>query len=443
MNDPREHFARLLDTERVAEALRRYLPECAAGDWRLDRCEIQHPRYKTYLSAENRDRSFISLVYYLRGSRSASTELENRILYARAFLGDRSRQVFEKALSVAVHRHRDEVFHLPELGLVGWRFPADPVLLQLAELMDVERAGRLIPGHTPSALEAIEVVNYRPEIRCTARYRLRASDSGKESAVYGKVYTDDRGQTIFRHLTAVREQSASAAAFSIPEPLGYDAALRVLWLESLAGKPLKDGLFGAAAEFPEDRLAEGLAAFHAVHLPGLDAVTAADLLQEWEKKARKLSHAYGDLGDSLASLLAELRQAQPENGRMGLIHGDFHVEQLALREGGQLALFDFDELACGDPLQDLANFCADLYSHSSNREAVDRRVAALVAAYGRAAGSALEPGRFIWHWRGQLLTRAYRAHIQQKTDTRRQVSRFIALALDPRSAESLPGNPMS
>ena len=47
---------------------------------------------------------------------------------------------------------------------------------------------------------------------------------------------------------------------------------------------------------------------------------------------------------------------------MRLIHGDFHIQQLLLLDDKRIALFDFDELAIANPLLDVANFCADLYT---------------------------------------------------------------------------------
>ena len=434
MNDPLDQFAPLLDPEHMAVALQQHLPECATGEWHISDCDIQHPRYKTYLSPENRERSFLSLVYHLRGRLPSSPALENRILYARAYLGDRSLREFEAARSVLRQDSMSAVLHLSGLGVVGWRFPDDPAMPWLAQLMRAENAATLIPLDDTlrlegcDELEGIEIVNYRPEIRCTARYRFRSTDTPKQSVVYGKTYADESGREIYENSQELRRQSRLPHAFAIPRALGYDPGHHTLWLEGLQGKPLKEALFQDGCEALVDGLCKGLSAFDEVSLPHLEAITPEQHLQEWRKKAQKLAHAYAECGDLLQSLLADLQQSCPEPEESRLIHGDFHIDQLALLGDGRLALFDFDELALGDPLQDLANFAADLNSYAMPVADIDRLLEQLFAAYRRASVRRVDANRFVWHLRGQLLTRAYRTHIQQKTDAKQRVAQLIALA---------------
>jgi hypothetical protein len=437
MTDPLEQFAPLLDPERMREALQERLPECRSGEWVLTGCAIQHPRYKTYFSPENLHRSDLSLVYHLRGRHPASPSHDERILYARAFLGGRSLQEFQAAQQSISAESRNHLIHLADLDMVGWRFPNDPAMPWLRDLMDPARMPALLPAdcRTPQNLlerpPAIEIVNYRPEIRCTARYRFRAQDQGTETVIYGKTYADGRGERIFRNLVAIGSQSEQAPAFAVPKSYGYDHERRVLWLEELAGTPLKDGLTELQPTLPTARLALALAAFHRISLPDLEVIKPRQQLLEFDKKARKLAKAYPDIERLLEFLMDNLRRNCPRPEPASLIHGDFHVDQLADLPDGRLALFDFDELAAGDPLLDLANFAADLFSYPVTIDDVDRIVERLFIAYGSAADRRPDPERFIWHLRGQLLTRAYRAHIQQKSCTDQQVLRLVALARRP------------
>ena len=193
--------------------------ECQAGDWQVTGCEIQHPRYKTYRLAENRERSFLSLVYHLRGRHPAEMTAEQRILYARAYLGNRSRQAYSEAQA-----NGERAIHLAELDMVGWRFPDDPAMPWLAELMDSRQIADL--GQRP--ISAIEIVNYRPEIRCTARYCFAASETEPARVVYGKTYADQRGRTVYKNLGFLQQQPSSGANFVMPQALAYAANCRTL-----------------------------------------------------------------------------------------------------------------------------------------------------------------------------------------------------------------------
>lgn len=437
MNDPLSRFAPLLDPERMAVAFEQHLPECIAGDWQLTGCAIQHPRYKTYLSPGNRERSFLSLVYHLRGRHPSSSIVEDRILYARAYLGDRSRREFEAAQTLLRSGRQDTVIHLADLGIVAWRFPDDPAMPWLGELMDAGQVAALIPRgdriHAAGCEELmeIEVVNYRPEIRCTARYRFLDPAALKDRFIYGKSYADGRGLMVYENLVAFRLQSQTQDAFVVPTPLGYDPDRHALWLEGLHGAPLKETWFGARNEALADSLAKALAAFHQVSVPHLQVSSPGQHLLEWHRKARKLAHAYADIEPLLKALLKNLEQGCPEPEKAGLIHGDFHIDQLALLNDGRLALFDFDELAIGDPLQDVANFASDLYTYPIASAEIDGLVERLFAAYLRANCEQADPRRFAWHLSGQLLTRAYRTHIQQKTEAKRRVAHLVTLARRP------------
>lgn len=430
MIDPREQFAPLLDPTHMEQALRRHLPECVAGEWNLDACEIQNPRYKTFLSAENRQRSSLSLVYRLRGRAADAALAEHRILYARAYLGNRSLSEFELAFAAANPERRGALLHFQELGVVGWRFPQDPAMPWLAELLDPARAGALMPGDCQDLqCLGIEVINYRPETRCTSRYCFRSGTS--EKLVYGKTYADNAGSRIHENLRALHLQAHAVGTYAMPRPLGYDTARHTLWLEGLQGEPLPAALRRNQDKELINSLCQGLAGFHGLDVPHLESITSNQLLQEWRKKSRKLAHAYAQLGATLADLVAELERQQPAAEIRTLIHGDFHAGQLSRLEDGRLALFDFDELASGDPWQDVANFAADLFVQPLDYESCADLAKQLLTAYQHQVAELDGPARFLWHLRGQLLTRAYRAHIQQKPETEQLVTRLVDLALCP------------
>jgi len=425
---PHELFAPLLDTRHMTAAFRRHLPECLSGEWELTGCAIEHPRYKTYLSEENRERSSLALLYHLNVRRSARAAAEPALLYARAFLGERSQAEFETARAGTAPERRHALLHMPELGLVGWRFPQDPAMPWLEALLSPEHSDARIPG-----LEApveIQVINYRPEIRCTVRYRLRGEGTAPRT-VYGKTYADGAGCRIHENLQALRRQSNVPGCFVLPEPLAYDAERRTLWLDGLQGEPLLDALVRYQDASLITPLCRGLARLQHQQVPQGPTLTADEQLQEWRKKARKLAHAYPALAPDLSALTQTLAQQMPAAAAPVLIHGDFHAGQLAHMPDGRMALFDFDELAWGDPMFDLANFVSDLFVQPMDDHQRLRLAQQLLACYQRHAPRPDGIARFIWQLRGQLLTRAYRAFIQQKADTQNRVTRLLASARQP------------
>ena len=350
------------------------------------------------------------------------------------FLGSRSQEAFEKAAVGECTDGKNNVFHLADLGLVGWRFPNDPAMPWLKDLMNKNRVSSILP--MPDASDAanqvsIEIVNYRPEIRCTARYAISEPSGERKIIIYGKTFADQQGQLVQHNIEALlSELKGHAQCFILPKPLAYDAVRRTLWLSEIKGTPLITALMTGPAEPLLNRLGFALAKFHQAKVTELPAITPLDYIAAIHKKADKMLVAHPDIKVPLNQVLSCLVGAQP-NERQGLIHGDFHINQLAVLPDQRLALFDFDELAFGNPLLDLANFTADLYNQNLPMATVDSWLEIFFAAYHKAAPKGADIENFIWYLRGQLLTRAYRAHIQQINDTGQRINQLIRLALRP------------
>ncbi len=130
------------------------------------------------------------------------------------------------------------------------------------------------------------------------------------------------------------------------------------------------------------------------------------------------------LVDKLANRIATLPAIAP-----CVVHGDFHIRQLMAR-GLNVALFDFDELGWGDPVEDFGNFIADLHGDGFEESFVASGAKTLLDGYRREGGSEVPPERLCWHTAVQLLSRAYRALLQLKPDFDVRVQRHIRLAED-------------
>lgn len=430
-------FAVFMDTAKMQALLQQELPDCLSGGWKLTGCQIQHPRYKTYLNPNSRDKSFLALAYYLKGINEKTNKTDDRILYVKAYLGERSHAEYLKACAESAHQ--DAVLHIDKYGMVAWFFPSDPALPWLHKVLDKGFIRSylsdflLLQQNSPSLViknTVLSIINYRPEIRCTFRYDIQRL-SGNTKKIYGKTFADDRGAEIHRRIAYLYQRAEKKLdSFVIARPLGYDPILHTIWLEGLNGKPLVDSINKRTADGLMVRLAGYLADFHRASITGLDAISEDEQLAEIQKKAAKLQNAFPSLTNRIEAILINLNNQKPAKPvtSMRLIHGDFHIQQLLLLDDDRLALFDFDELTMADPVVDLANFSADLYNLNLGKRFTEKLINQLFTAYKVLSGADISDNHFTWHLRLQSLTRAYRAYIQQKPDLEQLIKQFLVVA---------------
>jgi Phosphotransferase enzyme family len=432
-------FSMFMDKEHMMCFLQRMMPTQLLQDFRITACDIQHPRFKTYINPASRDKSFLALVYHLKGY-NENTKIEgSRILYTKAFLASRSHAVFEKACQDSHLAGQENIFHLPEYGLVAWLFPSDPAMHWLSKLLSPEYLSPYFSQlllasdrDKPSVVTRIEteIINYRPEIRCTCLHRIHHL-SRRIYPVYSKTYGDRHGREVFRRMVYLFSRARQKPeSFAIAKPLGYEEIYRTVWMEGLTGQPVKDVINTDNAEQLIDKLAFALADFHTAEPGGLASISEQDLLIEIGKKIGKLKKAFPDYEQRLHALNVWLEQglAALPSAPITLIHGDFHIEQLLWLEDGRLALVDYDEMALGNPLLDIANFCTDLYNHPFDSALVSFICRHFFTAYQKFCAFDLNVTQFNWHLRIQLLTRAYRAYIQQKPGHETLIGNFIHAA---------------
>ncbi|BDC52110.1 hypothetical protein F183_A44250 [Bryobacterales bacterium F-183] len=302
----------------------------------------------------------------------------------------------------------------------GWRFPSDPVVPWMAEAVDPTRVVKHLP-FPADRVASIEILNYRPENRCVARYRILAA--GQERIVYGKTYSDDRGLRVHERLEALAQRGL------LPAPsLGYSPAIRTVFQAAYNGVPLRNQENRAALlHLAGARLAE----LHASGIVSSARFTLAEMHADMAKKLAKLAVVCPNLADRLQLIshrlgvgLATLPAHQP-----CVVHGDFHIRQLMVRDGRDVALFDLDEIGVGDPAEDLGHFLADLRGDGFDSDFVRSAEIALLEGY-RAVGTSvtIHPQRLRWHTAHQLLTRAYRSLLQLKPDFDARVEQHLRWA---------------
>ena len=437
-----EAAALLRDPERMKGVLREHLPGLARGHLVVEGCEIVHARYRTSDEDRRRGRPFLSICYELSVRDTGTRTKDQQVVHVRAYTNGRSRRRFEAA--------GDASLHLPELDAVLWAFPNDPRLAHLPDVIDpgaVRRHlpyDRLPPGfQSPADVDEVnvQVVRYKPEVRCTTRYRLRGGPAGAQRTLtlYGKTFRHDGAGEIARRMETLRAQLAGdPRGFIVPRPLGCDPSVKTVWQEGLPGTPLNDVIDAGNHRQLMDATARGLAGLHGVALEGLARTSLVDRLRAVRAETALLSQAFPASRARLRSVTSRVEKDAPllAPGREGLVHGDFLLKQLVLSEG-RLGVFDLDNLSVGDPIQDLANFIVDetrnLHHPRRDPRLVPSMVATFLDSYRSHTDWEVSAERLRWHARVQLLRDAYywhkRKHLMPGFED--ELQRMLDVAEDP------------
>lgn len=436
-------FEIFFDPDRMKIIFQQRLSDFSQGRLAISDCRIGYTRYKTYKKPSAWDQSSLSVCYHLEIHDPSARKSRREILYAKAFLGDRSRIEFQKIKGVSSIPSACEegILHFSELDMIVWAFPNDPVLLHLPECIHPEAVKRHLPyDRLPSGLNgpadisglASEVVHYRPEVRCTTRYRLQSGTAAdpKEIVVYGKTFNDARGEEIYQRMNALRRSGAdNTERFIVAEPLAYCEEIKTVWQSGLDGDPFADVINERNYRSLLERAAGGLAFFHKSGLSSTVRITLDDHLEEIKKKIAKLIHAFPGLRELLQSIEHDLAQRIQQLLPVleGIIHADFTVQQLLVCDG-RIAFFDFDEFAIGDPAQDVANFMVDLHIRPFDRSLVEEMKVVFLRAYRRRSDRLLSDDRLHWHLQVQFVTKAYRIYIQQAPGLEKEIEAILSLA---------------
>jgi aminoglycoside phosphotransferase (APT) family kinase protein len=293
-----------------------------------------------------------------------------------------------------------------------WTLPQDPAMPWLATLTSSAAVLPHLPlEHVRSV--SIAVLNYRPGIRLTARYSLVTSAG--ERTLYGKTYPGDHGAQLLQWTQLLRDQG-----MRVSEPLGFSPAVRTYWQNGFNGKPVHEC---AGLDWVPDAMRQ-LFLLHRSTVPCPARPSPAEQLVDLTKKLNKVCLAAPDLADRSQAMLRWIRGRMVSAGAPHVIHGDFHLRQMKACEG-DVALFDFDELAIGDPEEDLANFVADLHGTNLPLDRIRTLADAMIEQYQVRAP--ISADRLRWYSAIHFLTRAYRALLQLSPDFDSRVRHFLQL----------------
>jgi aminoglycoside phosphotransferase (APT) family kinase protein len=288
----------------------------------------------------------------------------------------------------------------------------DAVLRLLAGVVDEHW------GFRPSTCEA-QLVKRRTR-RMIVRYALRGP--GGAVSVVGKWFDNERGGVVAQALSRLREHEFDGPDVYVPAPLLYVPEARVLFMEAVEGRPLRDALLDDEAV--AGRAGAWLAAFHAA---------SVDLERDCgpERQRRDVA-SWAAKQPAIAALARRVDGALAEApDPMRPVHYDYYHSQALIDGDGRIVVLDFDQAGMGNPAVDLAHFEA-LLGVLARRELGDpERLAGAAEAFraGYAARAQL-PERhtaieaFAW------LKLAYVATARRETGEQEYTLRQLEAALE-------------
>ena len=380
--------------------------EFAAGGLHVDGCKIEKVRYK-------RGSDCRILFEAEIGGRNGSAKVQ-QMYFATVYDSQKARAVYESidAGRLVQPKHGPAVALIPEWDMVLWAYPNDPRLPGLSLLVAPEQIldyGREAPERlglagAPRSVAA-RLTKYVPSKRCGYIYNFSVPNGKSEvsKSVYAKAYHAGEGENAYRVTRQIWESDACQNGdFSLPEPYSYDPAYKIIWQETLPGKPLAK-IAGNQAELPELAKAVGrsLAAFHniAVDLP--QEMTLDFQMQEVGKSIAAIAGMFPERGSRVQGLGERLEAAAAELGPGVLtpVHASFKFSHIFVTEHG-VAFIDFDSANLGDPGYDLGRFIAHIYKLQINRRIEASTAEAAIAnfcdAYNNMAATPMLKQRIDW-----------------------------------------------
>lgn len=374
----------------------------------ISHCSILQTHFKEFFKSESKHKSFLAVAYELQFSNK-----QRQIVYIKGFQNGYSYKALENLETPAT-------LHIASLDMLLWIFPHDPALSHLPKAVNPESAINYLPFQTNKAL--VSIVNYRPEIRCTAWYEL---DRYK---LFGKIYADDRYKDIYQRLEWMWN-NRDDSDFLMAPLAGYHDQIKTFWQHKLEGQALIDCITPNNYQELMQKAAQRVAFLNLCSMPCPERETNQEQLKEVKKKIKKLKRVFPDLESRLSKLEDSLEQdiSQLESVPQVVVHGDFHLRQMLVHQD-QIALFDFDECSLGDPIEDLGHFIADLYTYSFDVSLVKNISQSFIAAYSQYHPWMTATTRLNWHLQIQFINRAYRNYLQQKADLAKSVEAAITLA---------------
>jgi aminoglycoside phosphotransferase (APT) family kinase protein len=378
---------------------------------------------RAHLQTHLREHGAIEAVRITKARRSASRERHPHPLVFSCEIDWHGEATPQRWLG-KVHRHGaaaaaapgSPALHVPELDLLLWPWPLDPGLPQLPALLD--------PGAVQPLWDApaarVETLRYEPEKRALLRY---TRDDG--ATLYAKTYADGRAEAVARRFAWMAAHDGPHAPRVAP-PLAHGSP-ETLWQPAVSGTPLPEVMREDGDGSWVQPLAGALAVLHTApaELAGTTPRSVAHWLREVQRRRTKIARACPELApqvDAVAEAITQAAGTLPPVAS-GLIHGDCHPDQVWF-DDGRIVLFDFDEFALGDPMEDLAEFLVKWPQVPQG----GTWATVWLGAYAQAAPQCFCRTRLAWHMAVQQLLQASRAFVFQVPQWQEQVRARLARA---------------
>ena len=392
---------RLLDPDAMAEVLDRSL-EARLGEVAVSRVvykpgELVAVHYRAQVDGTEHDAVATSI---------AGIDLAERARQPR--YAERARRINGRSPAPNPLSYDDDVG-----TLITW-LPFDPRLPALGEPSDelARRLGAEVTGE-------VELIGYKPRGRAVLRL------GGLVLKAYGR---ERQFEAALAGLQASQHGPLPTAAYAgaVPE-------LRLTAQERIAGRTAGEAVDVAAdagamaAALQRADLAPALAMFAKRTRKGIGAsrfpaYPPARLLDAAARKAEVVETVLPQLGDRLDALVRRLGDAPPAGLPLVPAHGDFHVDQLLVRDR-DIAVVDFDQLCVAAPALDLATYAADVVrGRPGDLERLQAVLEPLLEGYGD------RPEALDWHVSAAVLARAAHPFQRQVPGWRERAEATIAVA---------------
>ncbi|HSP27635.1 MAG TPA: aminoglycoside phosphotransferase family protein [Ilumatobacteraceae bacterium] len=231
------------------------------------------------------------------------------------------------------------------LSVGVWRWPFDPVLVDLATMVTPHLANAhlhdLVGGDA-----VLEVVAYRP----TERAVIRARGDGRE--IYVKIVPPALTAALAR-----RHILLADAGLPVPRVLATGSGW--IAMEALVGTTLRDRLKNGVDRLPSpDRYRELLHVLGDIDLG--DVTPTRSRLADAPHHAAMLGAVLPGASGRLDAIVERLSEDSSWRTHTGTVHGDLHEAQLVVDDRTVTGLLDIDDVGPGDPLDDVGALVAHL-----------------------------------------------------------------------------------
>lgn len=420
------HLALAIDAGVMREHFQTYVSQCCPGlAWAVNECRLEEIFYKP--------KKRCGILYRLTLRHATGVEMDEWC-FGQMYPPGRGHKHVTRALARVAPGHSGHpvlrgfpwVSLWADLDMLLWVFPYDPKIATLPRMVDQDFVKQQIEAnlHAPgwldhehrSGLDAWRCVDvrydrikYMPGKRCVLRYHVTLANAAgtlRALTFYSKTYNDARGRYHFDMLQNVwTELATQTSVVHIPRPLLYLDGANTWWQEAWEGSALSDVFAAYDWEQLLTRLAEVLAAVHHSQItgcrlaPDLDHVLAS-ALKNGTRLVRNMPHYQRRIDLALQWLTETQTRVQEQDLPRVPIHGACRIEQMVVR-GDDLALLDFDTLALGDPLYDVAELVVSLQylalSHGYPYERLARAIDLLCRRYEAQVAWPCDRLRVAWY----------------------------------------------